>query len=137
MAGIVLDVLYVFPAVLLEFVEGHCLPVNRECLPLLHVAECRNLEWEQIESATHTQVFLLVKFLWFACFLVVLKRVEVVQELAIKAANNHDLIGSNLAHARTLSCRNERGILYLLNVNSFPLIFVRVVNIVMESFNRR
>lgn len=136
MSRIVFDVLDIFPAVLLESVQSHCLPVYGQSLSLLDVSESRHLEWEQIECSAHAQVLLFVQLFWLASLLVVLERVEVVQKLAVEATNNHDFIWADLAHSCALSRSDQRGSLNLLNIDSLPLVFEWVVDVVVVALNR-
>ena len=117
----ILDMLDILPAIVVQFVQGHCLPIHCQSLPLLDISECWNLEWEKSKRAAHAQVLCLEDLLGFSIFRVIVKSIVIIQKLTVESSNDHDLFWADLAHSRSLSCCDLRLHHTLWNVNSLPV----------------
>lgn len=131
----ILDMLHILPAVVLESVECHGLPIDSKRLSVLYITKCRDLERKQCEGSTHRQILLLVDFLWLASVGIILDSEVIVQELAVEAANDDDLVWADLAHASTLSGGDRHLHLSLGEVHFFPLTALEAVQVEGEALD--
>lgn len=132
----VLDVLHVFPAIVLHAIQSHRLPVHGQGLSIFDATKGWHLEGEQGECATHAQVLLLVHFLWLASLHVILDGEVVIQEFTIESTDNHNLIVSDLAHSSTLASGDLSRDLDLVQVNSLPVLVLQIIQIELETLYR-
>jgi asparagine synthetase A len=90
----------------LEVVQGHAAPVDRESLLQFGVAHRRHLEWEKVALRVVSDELLALAQV--ALQRIDLERVVVAQELSVEASDDKDLVLSELAHAGALPGCDDR-----------------------------
>ena len=107
-----LDMLLVAPLTSIEVIEGHLLPIDRNCLSCCQITNCWNLEWEQ-SLVVEAESLKLAYALWLSRALINLNDVIISQEFSVEASNDHELIWGELTHSSSLS--GSKRLAWILN----------------------